>query len=326
MSVKTIIVGFGRIAASNADDPVMGSAYRYATHIQAIRDCSEIEIIGIVDPSEQARDYASTVWGVNNTYSSLEVAYQKSEVIELAVITTPPDCRQEILNKLPNLKGVIVEKPLAMSKSEAELFVSYCCKNNIVGEVNFWRRFVPQFRELKEGKLNKIIGKIQGVTILYGNGIRNNGIHLIDLARFLVGEIGSIQKTIGTEISICGPIHNDCNVSFSGAFENGVPIYAIPVDFKYYRENGLSLIGEKGCLSIMNDGRIMFYNDIRKHGGISNAMEISFDDNKFLHADYDLALLALYKQIVGLLNGKKQSVSSLQNALLNENIIDRILH
>ena len=48
-----------------------------------------------------------------------------------------------------------------------------------------WRRYVRQFNNLKNGYLNKLLGNIQSIIVIYGNGIRNNGIHMIDFLRFL---------------------------------------------------------------------------------------------------------------------------------------------
>ena len=54
-----------------------------------------------------------------------------------------------------------------------------------------------QFIKLKHGGLQKTLGRIQSVISIYGNGIRNNGIHLIDFSRFLFGEISSLEFNRG---------------------------------------------------------------------------------------------------------------------------------
>ena len=71
------------------------------------------------------------------------------------------------------------------------------------------------------------------------------------------------------------PIKNDLNIEFSGFFKSGISFKFIPIDFSFYRDNGLQIIGEKG-ITILNDSRIMFLNKTRKNRGISNLMKLTF--------------------------------------------------
>ena len=42
-------------------------------------------------------------------------------------------------------------------------------------------------------KFGTNVGKIQTGTIIYGNGLKNNGIHFIDQIRMILGEVSSVQ-------------------------------------------------------------------------------------------------------------------------------------
>ena len=54
--------------------------------------------------------------------------------------------------------------------------------------------------------LNKDIGKIQSAFGLYGNGLNNNGTHLIDWSRMFLGEVNWVQAIANGECLKEGPI------------------------------------------------------------------------------------------------------------------------
>ena len=142
---------------------------------------------------------------------------------------------------------------------------------------------------------------------------------MIDFLRFLFGEISSINSNYSFK-SKGSNIRDDLDIDFSG-FKSGVPFKFIPIDFNYYRENGMKIIGEKGILSILNDCRIMFFNKTRKNKGVSNFKEVNFSKNFDIKIDYDLAFLNLYKEI----QMKAYNSSSVENALVNEKIVQTLI-
>ena len=75
--------------------------------------------------------------------------------------------------------------------------------------------------------------------------LKNNGIHLIDFARFLVGEIKTLYEIKDSLRYKTYSLKNDKNVFFSGVFFNKVPLYGIALDSKQFRENGIEILGQK---------------------------------------------------------------------------------
>ena len=320
MAIKSCIIGFGSIAAQNIFDPVMSKNYRCSSHLQAILRQKGIELNLILESSAKSRLIAKKMTNKVEVYDKPDKAEHLVNKIELLILTTPPEKRLEFIDSFPNLKSIVVEKPLGVNLSESLTFCKKVKKKKIYCAVNYWRRYVKQFIKLKNGGLQKILGRIQSVISIYGNGIRNNGIHLIDFSRFLFGEISSLELNRGFKCNR-SPIKNDLNIEFSGFFKSGISFKFIPIDFSFYRDNGLQIIGEKGILSILNDSRIMFLNKTRKNRGISNFNEVNFSKNNFINIDYDLALPNLYKEIVT----KDNCNSPIENALLNEKIVHNLV-
>lgn len=323
--IRLLIVGFGKISAGNADDLMMGQTYRFASHIQGILACPDIQFLGVVDPSETAQNYARDRWGISDVFSTISQAIESVGQIDVLVLATPPKERLTTIKKCPTLKGVILEKPVAENYEEALELYEYCSKNKIAVDVHYWRRFVPQFQALASDGVKEWIGNIQYIQAFYGNGLHNNGIHSIDFIEYLSCEFASVQHVYGTPYYEAGPIKGDLNISFVGTLKNGVPVSFSCLDFSFFRENGIVLYGENGTLSIVNDSRNMYYTPLKKHEGLSGNQELAYESIQILTCDYDLAMRDLYPHIVDVIRGKKKSISPLESALRKEKIVKKVL-
>jgi myo-inositol 2-dehydrogenase/D-chiro-inositol 1-dehydrogenase len=94
----------------------------------------------------------------------------------------------------------VVEKPPAPSLRQAEELVEEAAKYNTWGMVAFMKRFAPANVLAKEFMASPAFGTLSSMSLIHGCGpyddIRRmmyfNGIHLIDLGRFLGGEVESV--------------------------------------------------------------------------------------------------------------------------------------
>ena len=92
---------------------------------------------------------------------------------------------------------LFVEKPAAPSLSQAEELVEMADRNNTWGMVAFMKRFAPANVLAKEFMATPAFGTLSSISLVHGCGPYNdirrmmyfNGIHLIDLGRFLGGEV-----------------------------------------------------------------------------------------------------------------------------------------
>ena len=116
--LKSILIGFGKIAAGYAKDSRMCQYYTHATHIQVLRDHPDYDLQGIVDPSERALESAQKEWKIKKVYNNISDVPNKNE-IDVLVIASPPGKRQEVLNYFKNLSGLIVEKPLGLTTADS---------------------------------------------------------------------------------------------------------------------------------------------------------------------------------------------------------------
>ena len=262
--MKSIIVGFGRIANSIRHDAKISKVFRYASHAQVLAEHPAFEWVGIVDPGDVAE--AAAEWG--KPVGTLE-DFQEAE---FAAITAPPAARLGIVSNLPALKAVMIEKPLG---DEGEAFLKYCKGREISVSVNFWRRGVRYYRDLD---LRKQVGQVQAVFCTYGNGLMNNGSHLIDFLQMLFGDIEcAAHSEVDTLESLgCSGPMDDYSVNFVlRAMEGMFPILGAPIDFNDYREVSVDIWGTKGRLFIGQESLQVCKYPVVNHRGMENQKEVS---------------------------------------------------
>lgn len=88
-----------------------------------------------------------------------------------------------------SVRAVLAEKPLAMDVERAERLVRMADERDIILAVNYSRRYAPSYRRLASWLESAPIGTIHRVDGIYVRGIKHNGTHWLDLARWLAGEI-----------------------------------------------------------------------------------------------------------------------------------------
>lgn len=185
---NVLIVGAGNIGAF-FDTP---HSENVLTHAHAFSKVEGFNLLGFVDISDDIGEKASNLWGVNY-YSTLEEAFNNK--IDVLSICVPDEYHYDILKKISNfpIKLVFVEKPLAKNMIEANEIIKIFKEKNIRCLVNYSRRFVTEFNILKDNISKGKYGKIISGNGYYGKGTLHNGSHLIDILRYLIGEIKNFQ-------------------------------------------------------------------------------------------------------------------------------------
>lgn len=139
--------------------------------------------------------------------------------VEIVVIATPHDSLAEItLGAIQRGKHVLVEKPAARSASELEPVVAEAERRNALVRVGFNHRYHRAFRKAREIFDQGLLGELMFVRARYGHGGRvgyekewradvklsgggeliDQGVHLIDLARWFLGDFTAIAGTAKT--------------------------------------------------------------------------------------------------------------------------------
>lgn len=314
----TALVGAGKVGVTYADDIRMQRHYKYISHAQVLSEHPKVEWVAVVDANEEARRHVAEVYGSKRHAASVRDLKGRHE-IELAIVATPPNGRLDLLEAFPNLRAAIIEKPLGSSTEQTEVLAEYAEDCGIITQVNLWRRADTLYRGLSAGGLTEAIGTVQSINAVYGNGLINNGIHLIDFVRMLVGEVVS-GVALGEGQRRSHPIDGDIDVPFCLTLESGVTALFNPVNFEHYRENALEFWGTKGRLSIAVDGLINRLAPMQRHRATPGFNELSPDEAIAIEPTVGTALWNLYDNLFDALDKPAELWSPLRNAVIAEKL------
>lgn len=187
---NVLIVGAGQIGAfydHPEDKNILSHAHAFTAH-----PC--FRLLGFVDRDRSRADLAAQIWG-GRVFDSTREALE-SEQVDVVCVAVPDEWHFDYLRELAGSKVrlVLAEKPLTQTWSEAlEIKQRYATDSAPAVAVNYTRRFVPEFQELGRRIQQNEFGQFLCGTGYYGKGLIHNGSHLIDLLRFLLGEIEEVR-------------------------------------------------------------------------------------------------------------------------------------
>lgn len=301
----------------------MARVMKFASHAQVLAAHPALNWLTVIDPNPQARQAARQDWSIEDAAESIEACKHRQQ-IELAVLATPPLTRLEEIAAFPNLKAVLIEKPLAKDLEASRELIDYCRQRGIQVQVNLLRRGDPLTRSLAEGRLQELIGSLQSAGGLYGNGLKNNGLHMIDLVRMLLGEIASVQALSPTKMEE-SPMEGDFSFPFALTLaETGKVITFSPVSFKHWRENGLQLYGSSGRLDYLHGGLTILHYPLSESRMGGGEMEVAHDQPRAIAATMGDALYQMYDNLLASINEQAELFSTGDSALLSTAVVEAL--
>ena len=321
---RTALIGLGRIGRTYAHDKRTARHYRYASHAQVLNAHPAFAWEAAVDPDPSALEATSLEWKVPHTFRDVEEMARSCRP-EVAVIATPPEARLKVIQSLPGLRAAIVEKPLAANGAAAAELVDYCREQGIALQVNLSRRFDRTLTELAGDRLTDCIGTVQAAFGVYGNGLRNNGVHLIDMVRMLLGEVVAVRALGQPVARVASPIAGDVDLPFSLTLENGAVVCVGNLDFSYYREVALDVWGAAGRLEFFQEGLTVRLSRATDHRAIEAEREVASDRPETRTSGAGTALYALYDNLADALAGRAELASPATSALVAERVVDALI-
>jgi predicted dehydrogenase len=217
----------------------------------------------------------------------------------------------------------MLEKPLG-PPSIRDPLLALCADRKIATQVHYWRRGDPAMQSLAGPKLTERIGRVQAAFGLYGGGLRNNGSHLIDLVRMLLGPVSGVRATTGFAAIPHAALSGDGSLNFVLELSSSqVAVQAL--DFRHYREVGLDIWGETGRLAIMQEGLNVTSYPVAENRGLENAREIATDRPVLLPAGSADAMPNLYGNLARAMNNGEPLISPPASAVVTERVIDALM-
>lgn len=200
MSYSVLIIGAGNKGAL-ADAPGSGNENKFLSYAHAAKEHPGLEIMGVVDNDISKIVNACTIWGIPTALSSLNVGLINVSP-DIAIVSTPDDTHYKILWQLANypLKLVICEKPLCTDLQQAREIVELYRQKNIPILVDYTRRFIPQYQQMKaEIDTGRWGAFLEGYGY-FNRGWLHTGSHMVDFILWMRGTMDGFRITeIGTD-------------------------------------------------------------------------------------------------------------------------------
>ncbi len=174
-------------------------------HGNAWRNVPEIEIVGACDEKFESLSRFATEYEVENTYNDLRQMLEKQKPDILVVATWPSSHLKNVLEAVRcEVKGILVEKPIAVNTSQLEQMIQVTERANILLMEAFMYRHHPLTLAVKEKVEEGAIGEVRyarssfstGLTDrtnwrlrgdLGGGAVMDLGCYCINIIRHLIG-------------------------------------------------------------------------------------------------------------------------------------------
>lgn len=199
------IVGCGRIGFLLEDDPLRGHP---CTHAGAFSAVPETAIVAACDIDDGRLREIGRRYGVGRLTTSYKQML-RSERLDLLSISSWTSTHVAIgVEACRNgVRGILCEKPIATDILSGRRLVEECHARGVTLIVNHERRFATRYRQVRDlirngaiGDLRMIVGNVlcpkwpvaswKASPDLAGGGpLIHDGTHLIDMMRFLAGDI-----------------------------------------------------------------------------------------------------------------------------------------
>jgi len=312
---KVVIIGCGKIAGGydTPDSPLI------LTHAHAINKYNRTTLVGVFDiiPSK-ARDFAEK-WNTT-AFDDLEIMLEKGEP-DFVVITSPTQFHNEHLNFIRNypLKIIICEKPISNELDRTRKILDDYKMQNIPILVNFSRRYDITLQQLKQDIFNNKFGNFINSSSIYTKGILHNGSHLVDLFRYLFGEV-SIIRVFHSNVDYDA---DDPTVDAFLEFENGFKTHLIAASEDRYTVFELDLLFENCRIKISNLGFEIEVRYVRNDPFYPNYKILDMPIVK--ETGYKDSMANLYKHAINHLENNEKLICSGEEALQSQAVCKEIL-
>lgn len=326
-SLKTLIIGCGNIAGGF--DAKRKNYLEPLTHAGGYQLDGRFDVVACVDPDKEKRIDFMNYWGIKTGFHSLKEVLDSDLDLDFDVISICSPTRYHISHlqdsiKL-NPKLIFCEKPLTELVKDAEELVSDCRRNNIKLAVNLSRRWDPYVIKLRQDILDEVVwGKLRGITGSYNKGILNNGIHLVDLLHFLLGDL----KLIHAHGVTFDCSETDPTISFWLEDSKRIPIFLSAGHAEDYSIFELQFIFSSGVLAMENGG--LFWRERRLTDSLQFEGYKALNSGEIFSGGYLLSMSGAIKNIYDAIRFGAPLLCTGENALsamrLCNEIKDKVLH
>lgn len=243
-------------------------AKRRASSIYLHKLCNIKSIAGIVEDELKS---LALIYDANPISNWIDII--NDVAIDIVVICTPPNLHYEIAERaLLAGKHVLCEKPLTKTSSDAKKLYELTNSRNIVLKCGFNHRFHPAMLKAHKIIANGEIGKIITGRAVYGicgreecetewrsnpeyvsgGQLMEQGVHIIDLFRWYMGDFESVSADVSTQVFPIQPLEDTSVILLHG--KDGITATLHSSITQWRNKFRLELYGTEGYVEITGLG------------------------------------------------------------------------
>lgn len=199
----------------------IGSGWAQVAQAPAFSLIDDVELAAVASPTERHREKFRARFGISEAFADWREMLEVCP-LDFVCVTTPTWLHEQMVTGvLERGCGVLCEKPFALNVEEAERMSALAAISPGISLIDHQLRFHPSVRSMKQMIDSGEIGKVYEVRAVLnlasrnridmpwswwsdasrgGGALRALGSHLIDLNRFLVGEIAEVCCNLATSI------------------------------------------------------------------------------------------------------------------------------
>ncbi|MEG3179101.1 Gfo/Idh/MocA family protein [Sphingomonas sp. LT1P40] len=244
-----LLIGCGNIAGGfDADREGLPPL----THAGAFGEHPEFRIAACVDPDAARREAFQARWSVPEGAADLAALDAEPGRFDVIGICSPTVFHAEHLEAALALRPRLIfcEKPVTPSASETEHWAARAAETGVLLAVNHTRRWAPDIVRLAAELRDGTHGAIRSIAATYNKGVLNNGAHMIDLLRMIVGDVRVVHA--GVPVRDFWP--DDPTIPAMLESASGIPIQLSVADARDYALFELSVITENAVIAMEEGG------------------------------------------------------------------------
>jgi predicted dehydrogenase len=314
---------------------VIGASFARAAFLPALATISDADVVAIASQRLKSAKSAADAFGVPTAYDDWR-AMLTSHKLDLVCIATPTDTHAPIaLAALESGAHVLCDKPMAMNSEESAAMLKQADSLGRIHMIDHELRFNPNRRKIRELIENGAIGKVKHLNIFNisaalsdpsskaegdwwlleergGGRMGANGSHQIDLIRFWLGNVTSVNGVVETlvpnridkETGNGWTATADDFTRFTLRMESGALVTVlISGAARHGVSNSTQIFGSEGTILLSDDDEKLL---VAKAGGDFQDQSIS-DPNDGLQGVgsgiWNVSVVSLMRELVSAISG-----------------------
>jgi len=315
---KICLIGCGSIGANkpdNIDGPETEFSLTHAHELYNLYKAGKIEEPRIFDKNIKPLETAYEKWGFP--------CGKPDDRFDIYVIAVNTEHQYSLIKTLmnDNPKLLIVEKPFCLTYKEASEISEIALEKNIPIIVNYTRKFIPAFREIKNHLNGDVNKKIFNVVLRYNRGLKREACHAIDLFNYWFGEFidGAVLTDGYDDFN-----KTDRTSSVYLKYEKCDSIFLCPIDGRDYCLFEIDILTSNGKISFKRYGNLIETYPLIEDDMYGN-YKTTFTEPQIQITDLRLALKNLYSNALAVYYKKSKPVCTDVDALKVHEVLFSLL-